>query len=124
VWDTALRATWYRPAIWFHGDAQPGNLLVRDGRLSAVIDFGTAGVGDPACDTTSAWTFLSGESSRAFAERLSFDEATWARGRGWGIWKAMIVLVHALRDDSADAAKAADIMSVIDAILADHLAAR
>jgi aminoglycoside phosphotransferase (APT) family kinase protein len=70
VWRAALRATWQGPPVWFHGDAQPGNLLLRDGRLSAVIDFGTSGVGDPACDTTIAWTFLSGESSRIFKQRL------------------------------------------------------
>ena len=121
VWRTALRASWQGPPVWFHGDAQPGNLLVRDGKLSAVIDFGTSGVGDPACDTTIAWTFLSGESSRVFAERLPFDEATWARGRGWAIWKAMIVLVEALKDDPEDAAYT---KGVIEAILADHTAAK
>ena len=121
VWRTALRASWQGPPVWFHGDAQPGNLLVRDGKLSAVIDFGTSGVGDPACDTTIAWTFLSGESSRIFIERLPFDEATWARGRGWAIWKAMIVLVGALKDDPQDAAYT---KGVIEAILADHTAAK
>jgi aminoglycoside phosphotransferase (APT) family kinase protein len=121
VWETALRATWDGTPVWFHGDAQPGNLLVRDGRLSAVIDFGTSGVGDPACDTTIAWTFLSGQSSRVFVERLPFNEATWARGRGWAIWKAMIVLVYNLREDPQDAE---DNKRVIGAILADHLAAR
>jgi len=120
VWQAALRATWQGPPVWFHGDAQPGNLLLRDGRLSAVIDFGTCGVGDPACDTTIAWTFLSGESSRVFKERLPFDEATWARGRGWAIWKAMIVLVEALKDAPDDAAST---KGVIEAILADHVAA-
>jgi aminoglycoside phosphotransferase (APT) family kinase protein len=121
VWRAALRASWQGPPVWFHGDAQPGNLLVRDGKLSAVIDFGTSGVGDPACDTTIAWTFLSGESSRVFTERLPFDEATWARGRGWAIWKAMIVLVEALKDDPQDAAYT---KGVIEAILADHTAAK
>jgi aminoglycoside phosphotransferase (APT) family kinase protein len=121
VWQAALRASQQGPPVWFHGDAQPGNLLVRDGKLSAVIDFGTSGVGDPACDTTIAWTFLSGESSRIFIERLPFDEATWARGRGWAIWKAMIVLVGALKDDPQDAAYT---KGVIEAILADHTAAR
>ena len=121
VWRTALRASWQGPPVWFHGDAQPGNLLVRDGKLSAVIDFGTSGVGDPACDTTIAWTFLSGESSRVFTERLPFDEATWARGRGWAIWKAMIVLVEVLEDDPQNAAYT---KGVIEAILADHLAAK
>ena len=120
VWDAALKAGPPGPPVWFHGDAQPGNLLVRDGRLSAVIDFGTSGVGDPACDTTIAWTFLSGDASRAFREGLPFDEATWARGRGWAIWKAMIVLVGALQDDPEDAAYTT---GVIEAILADHVAA-
>ena len=121
VWQAALRATRQGPPVWFHGDAQPGNLLLRDGRLSAVIDFGTSGVGDPACDTTIAWTFLSGESSRIFKQRLPFDEATWVRGRGWAIWKAMIVLVEALKDDPEDAAYT---KGVIEAILADHTAAK
>jgi len=121
VWRAALRASWQGPPVWFHGDAQPGNLLLRDGKLSAVIDFGTCGVGDPACDTTIAWTFLSGESSRIFTGRLPFDEATWARGRGWAIWKAMIVLVEALKDDPQNAAYT---KGVIEAILADHVAAQ
>ena len=120
VWRAALEAGPPGPPVWFHGDAQPGNLLVRDGRLGAVIDFGTSGVGDPACDTTIAWTFFSGEASRAFREGLPFDEATWARGRGWAIWKAMIVLVGALENDPEDAAYTT---GVIEATLADHLAA-
>ncbi len=119
VWQAALEATWPGPPVWFHGDAQPGNLLVQDGRLCAVIDFGTCGVGDPACDTTIAWTFLSGESSRVFTERLPVDRATWTRGRGWAIWKAMKVLIGALADDPEDAAFTT---GVIDRILADHLA--
>ena len=113
-----MEATWQGRPVWFHGDAQPGNLLAKDGRLCAVIDFGTCGVGDPACDTTIAWTFLSGESSRVFTQRLPVDQATWTRGRGWAIWKAMKVLVGALDDDPEDAAFTT---RVIDKILADHL---
>jgi aminoglycoside phosphotransferase (APT) family kinase protein len=120
VWQAAIEAGAEDRAVWFHGDAQPGNLLVRDGKLSAVIDFGTAGVGDPACDTTIAWTFFTGESRQVFKDRLAFDAATWTRGRGWAIWKAMIVLVQSLPDDPEDAAYTA---GVIDAILADHVAA-
>jgi aminoglycoside phosphotransferase (APT) family kinase protein len=120
VWEAALHATWSGPPVWFHGDAQPGNLLLDDGRLCAVIDFGTSGIGDPACDTTIAWTFLSGESSRVFSERLPVDSATWTRGRGWAIWKAMKLLVSALDSDPEDAAYT---KGVIDKILADHLAA-
>jgi aminoglycoside phosphotransferase (APT) family kinase protein len=117
VWQAALDAAWHGAPVWFHGDAQPGNLLVRNGRLSAVIDFGSSGVGDPACDTTIAWTFLSGESRRLFKALLPFDAATWARGRGWAIWKAMKVLVRALETDPEDAAYT---KKVIGAILADH----
>ena len=120
IWRAALASTWAAAPVWFHGDAQPGNLLVRDGRLAAVIDFGTAGTGDPACDTTIAWTFLSGDARRAFRAGLPVDEATWARGRGWAIWKAMIVLVGALDNDPEDAAFTT---GVIDAIGADFLAA-
>ena len=119
VWQAALEAAWQGPPVWFHGDVQPDNLLAKDGRLSAVIDFGTCGVGDPACDTTIAWTFLRGQSSRVLKERLPVDRATWARGRGWAIWKAMKVLVGALDDDPQDAAFTA---RVIGKILADHLA--
>ncbi|WP_181766336.1 aminoglycoside phosphotransferase family protein [Streptomyces albidus (ex Kaewkla and Franco 2022)] len=92
VWESALRATWHGPPVWFHGDVAVGNLLVRDGRLAAVIDFGCSGVGDPACDMTIAWTFLSGESRQAFREALGVDSATWARGRGWTLWKALVTL--------------------------------
>jgi aminoglycoside phosphotransferase (APT) family kinase protein len=122
VWEAALLARWDGPPVWFHGDAQPGNLLLDSaGRLSAVIDFGTSGIGDPACDTTIAWTFLSGGSQRVFKELLPADEATWTRGRGWAIWKAMIVLVRALDADPDDAEFT---KNVIDKILADHRQAR
>jgi aminoglycoside phosphotransferase (APT) family kinase protein len=123
VWEAALEARWDGPPVWFHGDAQPGNLLLDSaGRLSAVIDFGTSGIGDPACDTTIAWTFLSGASQRVFTERLPVDEATWTRGRGWAIWKAMIVLVDELGSDthSPDPAGAEFTKNVISKILADH----
>jgi aminoglycoside phosphotransferase (APT) family kinase protein len=122
VWEAALAARWDGAPVWFHGDAQPGNLLLdSSGRLSAVIDFGTSGIGDPACDTTIAWTFLSEESQRVFKERLPADEATWTRGRGWAIWKAMIVLAEELNTDPDGAAVT---KNVIDRILADHCDAR
>jgi aminoglycoside phosphotransferase (APT) family kinase protein len=122
VWEEALAARWDGPPVWFHGDAQPGNLLLdSSGGLSAVIDFGTSGIGDPACDTTIAWTFLSGESQRVFKERLPADEATWTRGRGWAIWKAMIVLVRALDTDPDEAEFT---KNVIGKIIDDHTDAR
>jgi aminoglycoside phosphotransferase (APT) family kinase protein len=117
VWETALGACWHGPPVWLHGDVSPENLLVRDGRLSAVIDFGCSAVGDPACDLDIAWTFFAGRSRRAFRNRLPADEATWARGRGWALWKAMMVLIGALKDDPEDAIET---KRVIGEILADH----
>lgn len=91
MWDEAVAATWTRPPVWFHGDVAEGNLLVDDaGRLSAVIDFGTSGVGDPACDLVIAWTLFEGASRAAFVEGVGQDAGTWARARGWALWKALI----------------------------------
>jgi aminoglycoside phosphotransferase (APT) family kinase protein len=92
MWQDALDAAWAGPPVWFHGDIAYANLLVRDGRLAAVIDFGCCGVGDPACDTVIAWTLLHGASRAAFRDALDVDAGTWARGRGWALWKALITL--------------------------------
>jgi aminoglycoside phosphotransferase (APT) family kinase protein len=100
LWEAALAATWHGPPVWIHGDVAAANLLVVDGRLSAVIDFGCSAVGDPACDLTIAWTFFSGDSRAAFRDGLPLDDGTWARGRGWALWKALITLV-ALEADGA-----------------------
>jgi aminoglycoside phosphotransferase (APT) family kinase protein len=90
VWDAALATSWDGPPVWFHGDIANGNLLVQDGHLSAVIDFGTSGVGDPACDLVIAYTFFSGSSRAAFRDAVDHDPGTWARARGWALWKALI----------------------------------
>jgi aminoglycoside phosphotransferase (APT) family kinase protein len=95
VWEAALRAPeWQRPPVWIHGDLLFGNLLVDHGRLSAVIDFGCLGVGDPACDVTAAWTLFSGEARDVFRAALSVDDATWARARGWALSWALIALPY------------------------------
>lgn len=91
LWEKALASTWTLPAVWVHGDIAPGNLLVVKGKLSAVIDFGGLGVGDPACDLAIAWTLFTGKSREAFKAAVNLDEATWARARGWALWKALIV---------------------------------
>lgn len=118
VWETALDAPWAGPPVWFHGDVAAGNLLIRDGQLAAVIDFGCAGVGDPACDMVIAWTLLERASRAAFRTTLQVDDYTWARGRGWALWKALITLAD---DRQTTPAKAADARGVIDAILADAM---
>jgi aminoglycoside phosphotransferase (APT) family kinase protein len=116
VWETALAETWHGAPVWVHGDVAAGNLLLEDGRLAAVIDFGCSGIGDPACDVTIAWTFLSGESREAFRAELSLDAATWARGRGWALWKALITFAGNLEIDRAVAATA---RYVINEVLAE-----
>ena len=117
VWESALRASLAHEPVWFHGDIAPGNLLVRDGALAAVIDFGTCGVGDPACDLAIAWTLLTGACRDAFRTRLDLDSGTWARGRGWALWKALITYAGAPPNDrSAET----DAKRVIDEILIDH----
>ncbi|WP_392673727.1 aminoglycoside phosphotransferase family protein [Streptomyces sp. LN785] len=86
LWESALSAPgWDRPPVWFHGDLHTGNLLTADGRLSAVIDFGGLGIGDPACDLTIAFTLMSAGSRAVFRATLGVDEATWTRGRGWAL---------------------------------------
>ncbi len=117
VWNAALATTWRRSPVWVHGDVTVGNVLVARGRLSAVIDFGCTGVGDPACDLVMAWTFLSGESRAAFRTTLPLDDATWARGRGWALWKACITVVDHKDTNPVQADQA---RRVIDAVLTDH----
>ncbi|MEV5968406.1 aminoglycoside phosphotransferase family protein [Streptomyces sp. NPDC051921] len=86
AWESVLRLPqWEDEPVWIHGDLLPGNLLTRDGRLSAVIDFGALGVGDPACDMMAAWTLFTPETRPLFREAAQVDDATWARGRGWAL---------------------------------------
>ncbi|MGW4873517.1 aminoglycoside phosphotransferase family protein [Streptomyces chartreusis] len=86
LWNAALSAPgWGHAPVWFHGDFHTGNLLTSDGRLSAVIDFGGLGKGDPACDLMIAFTLMSADSRAAFRDALAVDDATWMRGRGWAL---------------------------------------
>jgi aminoglycoside phosphotransferase (APT) family kinase protein len=105
VWDDAMTSSWDREPVWFHGDVAAANLLVRDGRLAAVIDFGSSGVGDPACDMVIAWTLLAGASRATFRAERDVDAATWSRGRGWALWKALITLAGDLERGMPDAAR-------------------
>jgi aminoglycoside phosphotransferase (APT) family kinase protein len=117
VWGSALDAAWHGPPVWFHGDVAWGNLLVEEGRLSAVIDFGTSGVGDPSCDLAISWTLFGGESREAFRTVLQPDDATWARGRGWTLWKALITLAGSPNSGSRDPREP---RRVIEEVLADY----
>jgi aminoglycoside phosphotransferase (APT) family kinase protein len=118
VFEAALAApVWDGPPVWIHGDPAPGNLLAIDGRLSAVIDFGTLAVGDPACDLIAPWTFLSAETRDVFRAELQVDDATWARGRGWGL-TAILPSPADLSD--TDPVRAANARRRLGEIIADH----
>ena len=94
-WERSLAAPAEQgPGVWIHGDLLPGNLLVRYGRLSAVIDFGGLNVGDPACDLLPAWNVFTGPSRRAFLDELHVGEATRLRGWGWVLAQAVVALPY------------------------------
>jgi aminoglycoside phosphotransferase (APT) family kinase protein len=95
AWESALRSPeWEHSPVWIHGDLDSRNLLVEEGRLSAVIDWGCLGVGDPACDVMVAWKVLDADTRDIFRTALSVDESTWARARGWALSQALGALSY------------------------------
>ncbi|MEW9549261.1 aminoglycoside phosphotransferase family protein [Nonomuraea sp. NPDC050783] len=121
AWDLSVKTpAWAGPPVWVHSDLMPGNLLVSgDGRLTGVIDFATAGVGDPACDLMPAWNLLPASARPAFREALGTDDDTWARGRGWALVQALVALPYYLHTNPAMAANA---RYVLREVLADMIA--
>ncbi len=94
-WEESLNASeWDDKEVWVHGDLLPGNLLVVDGRLSAVIDFGCLNVGDPACDLQPAWNVFAGARRTRYLAELHADSASWLRGRGWALYQAVLALPY------------------------------
>ena len=96
IWERCLRRPYAGRPVWVHGDVAPGNILLREGRFCALIDFGVLGTGDPACDYAMAWTWFSGQARAAFLEGLPDDLID--RARGWALWKAAITW----RDENPD----------------------
>lgn len=94
-WEQSLHApAWQGADVWLHGDLLPGNLLATGGRMSAVIDFGCLGVGDPAWDYLPAWNLLTGPSRERFRARLGTDDGAWLRGRGAALSQAVVALPY------------------------------
>lgn len=124
VWEAAIGAEWTGRDVWVHGDITGSNLLFQRGRLCGVIDFGCSAVGDPACDLTAAWTMFEGASRRRFCSVLSADAGTWARARGWALWKALIdVPRRPLDDPGRTGARFGwrwDALGVIEQVIEDH----
>jgi aminoglycoside phosphotransferase (APT) family kinase protein len=117
VWAEALRAPgWDGPPVWLHADLMPGNLLIDDGRLAAVIDFGCLGMGDPACDLFPAWNLLPRDAREVFRAALDVDDAMWVRGRGRTLSQAVIALPYYRTTNPAMARNA---RHVIRAVLDD-----
>lgn len=95
AWEESLAAPrWSGPPVWLHCDIHEGNLLVRDRRLSAVIDWGLLGAGDPAIELNSAWGFLSPDVVPAYRDALGLDEAAWLRGRGWALQPSISAMTY------------------------------
>ncbi len=118
VWEAHLQIpAWSGPPVWIHGDIQPGNLLAIQGRLSAVIDFGTLAIGDPAIDQIVAWNLLPADSRDTFRESLAVDNATWARGRGWALSIGLVALPYY---QSTNPVLAGVARRAIDEVLADY----
>lgn len=96
LWTQLLNIPiWNQPPVWVHGDFLPGNILVSDNRLNAVIDFSDLGVGDPACDLIIAWSLFNDTSRQIFKDHLvNIDDDTWERGKGWALSIALIMLPY------------------------------
>lgn len=105
IWEQALSSTWQQDPVWVHGDMAVGNILVKDGKLTAIIDFGQLALGDPACDLAIYWTFLAGESRKVFRDSLNLDQDTWDRARGWVLWKTLCAPI-----DGTDCERLIDIL--------------
>lgn len=128
VWEAAMTADWAGPDVWAHGDVAGSNLLMHNDRLCGVIDFRCAAVGDPACDLTAAWTMFEGTSRRRFVGAVACDEGTWARARGWALWKASIDIPGRPADDPGRSGARFgwkwDASGVVDQVITDFRAAR
>lgn len=101
IWQESIATKWQASPVWLHGDVAPGNLLIENGHLYAVIDFGIMGIGDPACDYAMAWTFFDQKSRNVFLSDL--DQGTMQRAKAWALWKALITLDDANPEVSQNA---------------------
>lgn len=115
IWADALTTAWPAAPVWFHGDVAVDNLLADRGSLSAVIDFGTSGVGDPACDLVIAWTYFSGDERQTFRRAVDLPDA-WRRARGWALWKALVTMADLSSPDPGGAQR-----RILSEVLADPI---
>jgi aminoglycoside phosphotransferase (APT) family kinase protein len=118
AWERSLRApAWDGNPVWTHGDLLPPNLLASGGRISAVLDFGNVGIGDPAVDVIPAWSVFSNDGRDAFRDALDVDDATWTRGRGFALHQALLIIPYYPETNPALATMAT---RTVEAVLADY----
>jgi len=118
IWEKSIsQPEWIKDPVWIHGDLHPGNILVRDEKISGIIDFGLSGIGDPACDMMVAWTFLDKKGREKFRTIVQADDATWIRGRGWAFTMGVVAYPYykETNPEFAEIAKRA-----IDEVVADY----
>lgn len=102
LWERACATKWNKSPVWIHGDFVASNILIKDNKLSGVIDFGGTAMGDPACDLVIAWTYLSGTARNIFIYEMSLDDNTWLRARAWALWKATFELCNITDKNSTE----------------------
>jgi aminoglycoside phosphotransferase (APT) family kinase protein len=117
LWEKIIATpTWSGPPVWIHGDLHAGNILIEGDLISAVVDFGLAGVGSPAADMMAAWTLLTPETREIFRSIVQPDDATWMQGRCWAF--TMGVLAYPYYKDTnpifANIAKRALDQAIVD----------
>jgi aminoglycoside phosphotransferase (APT) family kinase protein len=116
AWNRIMTVSDYDgPPVWYHGDLVYLNLLAQHGKLTAVIDWGTCGVGDPTIETRVAWTLFPPEVRAEYRAALGVDDATWQRGKGWILTGVYGISYY--RDTNPTLV--ANIVQAIEAVLAD-----
>lgn len=101
IWTLGMNSPYTQKPVWIHGDVAVGNLLIKNGKLNAVIDFGNMAVGDPACDYVMAWTYFNQTTRHHFIDALQVDQETLYRARAWALWKALITLDDVRQKETA-----------------------
>lgn len=113
LWERACATKWNKAPVWIHGDFAVGNILIKDNKLSGVIDFGGTAIGDPACDLVIAWTYLIGKAREVFIDEMNLDKDTWLRSRVWALWKATFELCNIVDKNSREALSQKKIISEV-----------
>ena len=94
IWENAINSEWEKNPVWIHGDLAIGNILIKDNKVNAIIDFSGMAIGDPACDIVLYWNLFDKGSKDIFRSELDLDKDTWNRARGWALWKASFEIIN------------------------------